>query len=62
MMLIKLSLHSGDDDARVIGTHLDHGVPAYETGELTRVDWRLRLLKRMNENIVLIKSTVRWRW
>ncbi len=34
----------GEDDARVIGTRLDHGVRAYETGELTRADCPLRLL------------------
>ena len=59
MKLIKLALHSGDNDARihvhVIGTRLDHGVRACEIGELTRADWRLRFLKRiLNENIVLM--------
>ena len=37
----------GEDDAGIVGTRLDHGVPAYEAGELTREDWPLRLLKRM---------------
>ena len=47
----------GEDDARIIGTRLDHGVPAYEAGELTREDWPLRLLKRtLNESIVLSES------
>ncbi len=35
----------GEDDARIVGTRLDHAVPAYETGELTRADWPLRLLR-----------------
>ena len=37
----------GEDDARIVGTRLDHGVPAYESyeaGELTREDLPLRLL------------------
>ena len=43
------------DDARIVGTRLDHGVPAYEAGELTREDWPLRLIKReLNESICMM--------
>jgi hypothetical protein len=73
MMLIKTSLHSmmlaigrlslvvpdapTPWPARIIGARLDHAVPAYEAGELTRADWPLRLLERMwNENMVLMKG------
>ena len=45
----------GEDDARIVGTRLDHGVPANEAGELTREDWPLRLLKRdLNESICMM--------
>jgi hypothetical protein len=40
----------GRDDARIIGTRLDHGVPANEAGELTREDWPLRTL---NESMLI---------
>ena len=43
------------EDARIVGTRLDHGVPAYEAGELTREDLPLRLLKReLNESICMM--------
>ena len=43
------------EDARIVGTRLDRGVPAYEEGELTREDWPLRLLKReLNESICMM--------
>ena len=46
------------EDAGIVGTRLDHGVPAYEAGELTREDWPLRLswlLKReLNESICMM--------
>ena len=44
------------EDARIVGTRLDHGAPAYEAGELTRKDWPLRLLKRreLNESICMM--------
>jgi hypothetical protein len=72
-MLIKISLHSmmlaigrlslvvpdapTPWPARIIGARLDHAVPAYEAGELTRADWPLRLLERMwNENMVFYST------
>ena len=40
--------------ARIIDARLDNAVPAYETGELTRADWPLRLLtRRWNESICI---------
>ena len=43
------------EDARIVGTRLDRGVPAYEEGELTREDWPLRLIKReLNESICMM--------